>query len=117
MSKVFQDIASQGRTLKYPFPALARLSKLFEEGGEFAETVMHNQGYLPHKVPKETPFGEAADVIICVVDTLSACYPDLSPEWIAESLANHIRSKREKWKQVVIDPQNQEYENNNCRQP
>ena len=107
---IFTQIAYQGREIKYPFPPLARLAKLFEEGGEFSETVMHQQGFLPHKTPKETPFGEAADVIICLVDTLASLYPDLSPSWISEALQNHIEAKREKWQRVVIDPQNKEFE-------
>ena len=105
-NNLFTQIAHQGRQINYNFPPLARLAKLFEEGGEFSETVMHKLGYLPHKTPKETPFGEAADVIICLIDTLASVYPELSPGWIAEALENHIEAKRKKWQQVVIEPQN-----------
>jgi NTP pyrophosphatase (non-canonical NTP hydrolase) len=100
------EIIKQGRGVKYHFPPLARLGKLFEEGGEFSETVLHNQGYLPHKTPKESPFGEAADVLICLVDTLASLYPELSPAHIAATLENQVILKREKWQRVVITPGN-----------
>jgi hypothetical protein len=100
------EIIKQGRGIKYHFPPLARLGKLFEEGGEFSETVLHNQGYLPHKTPKESPFGEAADVLICLVDTLASLYPELSPERIGEILESQLLIKRGKWQRVVIDPGN-----------
>jgi hypothetical protein len=105
-------VIEQSRTIKYEFPPLARLGKVFEEGGEFSETVMHSLGYLPHKAPKESPFGEAADVIICLVDTLASVYPMLSPAHITDMLEEQLVIKSEKWKRVVIDPGNTEYENN-----
>jgi hypothetical protein len=100
------EIIEQGRSIKYPFPPLARLGKLFEEGGEFSETVLYSQGYLTHKAPKESPFGEAADVMICLVDTLASIYPELSSERIVEILESQILIKRGKWQSVVIDPGN-----------
>jgi len=112
MNELLQ-IVKQGRTMKYDWPPLARLGKVMEETGEFAETIMHIQGFLPHKSPKETPIGEAADVLICTIDTLASVYPELSPEHIIEELLKSIKHKSKKWKEVIIDPRNTEYENSN----
>lgn len=101
------DIVELGRSIEYDFPPLARLAKLTEEVGEFSETTMHTLGYLPHKDVKETPFGEAADAIICIVDVLASCYPELGSEWIIESLLKHIENKSLKWKSI-IDKRNSE---------
>jgi hypothetical protein len=99
-------ILEQSRTIKYDFPPLARLAKMFEEGGEFSETAMNHLGYLPHKTPKESPFGEADDVIITVLDTLGSLYPELSPERVGEILESQLLLKCGKWQRVVIDPRN-----------
>ena len=100
------EIIKQGREIEYDFPPLARLGKLFEECGEFSETVVHNQGFLPHKSPKESPFGEAADVFICLIDTLASLYPESTPELISLCFIEAVETKRDKWQKVVIDPGN-----------
>ena len=59
-----------------------------EEVGEFSEALMHKMGFLPHKTMKEPLVGEAADVIITVLDTLSAAYPRRFPRSINQSTFN-----------------------------
>lgn len=82
---------------------LARNSKLMEEVGEFSEALLFKLGYLPHKTVKEPIEGEAADIIICVVDTLQSVYPDLSPDELTEMLQKQLAKKSEKWKDVMIN--------------
>lgn len=83
------------------FPLFVRNSKIMEELGEFSEALMHKMGFLPHKTMKEPLVGEAADVIICVMDTLSAAYPELSEEELADLLMEHLNKKSEKWIAVM----------------
>lgn len=113
--KELVSIVQLGRSIKYELPVLARLGKVTEEVGEFAETVIHHEGFLDHKVVKETPFGECADVIICSIDTLASCYPELSSERVVEHLLEMIKVKQAKWERVVITPGNKKYEDDNSR--
>jgi NTP pyrophosphatase (non-canonical NTP hydrolase) len=83
------------------FPTLARNAKIMEEVGEFSEALLHKLGYLPHKEMKEPLVGEAADVIITVIDTLCAAYPEMNEEQLIMTLNEHLRLKSEKWKKVT----------------
>ncbi len=83
------------------FPLFVRNSKIMEELGEFSEALMHKLGYLPHKTMKEPLMGEAADVIICVLDTLSAAYPELTEDELYNELQEQFVKKSEKWKTVM----------------
>lgn len=84
------------------FPALARNAKIMEEVGEFSEALLHKFGFLPHKKLKEPIEGEAADVIMCVIDTLASAYPELSSGELAEMLSAQIDKKSRKWG-IVMD--------------
>lgn len=101
---MFQKLIQHSRRInRNKFPILASLAKCTEELGEFAEASMYNMGYLQHKQLKETPFAEAADVIICVVDTLAAQYPELSVDYIQEALEAELTRKQVKWIAVSKD--------------
>lgn len=82
-------------------PVLVRHTKLTEECGEFAEALLHKLGYLPHKTMKEPIEGEAADVIICVIDTLREVYQDLSKEEFFDMLQKQLDLKGQKWDNVL----------------
>lgn len=82
-------------------PLFVRNSKIMEEVGEFSEAVMFQQGYLPHKNMKEPLEGEAADVIICVLDTLAAAYPDKTVDELVVMLSDQLSVKCEKWVSVM----------------
>lgn len=99
MNKTLSDVIKTGRTTVMPI--LGRVAKLQSEAGKFAEAVLIEQGHLPHKTLSESSFGEAADVIICVLDSLAAGYPEISPEWVVEHLHNHIEIKHNKWKRIL----------------
>lgn len=83
------------------FPVLARNTKMMEEVGEFSEALLHKLGYLPHKTMKEPLEGEAADIIICVIDTMAAAYPDLSSEELNDMLIEQLVKKSRKWITVM----------------
>lgn len=82
------------------FPVLASMAKCQEELGEFSEATLVQLGYLKYKTLKEDSFGEAADVMICVLDTLAAQYPELSSERIMEIFEERVSQKIKKWKLV-----------------
>lgn len=84
------------------FPVLVRNTKIMEEVGEFSEALLHKLGYLPHKTMKEPLEGEAADIIICVIDTLAAAYPELSPDELTVMLADQLLKKSRKWVSVMV---------------
>lgn len=91
-------IAQDKRNTK---PIFVRLAKVMEEVGEFAEAIAYNQGFLPHKKLKEPVEGEAADVIITVIDTLVAAYPKLSEYQLCEMLLQQLDLKSDKWKNII----------------
>jgi NTP pyrophosphatase (non-canonical NTP hydrolase) len=78
--------------------------KLMEEVGEFAEAINFAIGNLPHKKLKESPFGEAADVIQCTVVLLTKAYPQMTTERIIEELAKQLAIKDDKYEKKVIEP-------------
>lgn len=102
MRNLLTQIVKQAQQSDNLLPPQVRSAKLMEEVGEFAETVLVAHGYLTHKKPKEPPEGEAADVIICVLDTLAGVYPELSPEWLIDSLMVQLIKKRAKWTDVTV---------------
>lgn len=83
------------------FPLFVRNSKIMEELGEFSEALMHKAGFLPHKTMKEPLEGEAADVIICVLDTLAEAYPELSINEVSSLLQYHLELKSAKWEKLL----------------
>lgn len=76
--------------------------KLMEEVGEYAETINFALGYLPHKQMKESPFGEAADVIQNVLAILRKLYPELSDDRILEILEEQLILKTDKWQSIMV---------------
>ena len=72
-----------------------------EEVGEFSEALLHKLNYLPHKTMKEPLAGEAADVILCILDTMSAAYPELSEEALGSLILEQMEKKTQKWKDVM----------------
>ena len=76
--------------------------KLMEEVGELAETINYKLGNLPHKKMKESPFGEAADAIQCVIALLSKAYPEQTPRQILTELAHQLNIKTDKWESVLV---------------
>lgn len=82
-------------------PTLFKLGKLQEEGGELAQAVLHNEGFLPHKTMKEPLVGEVADVILVALDVYRASYPDLDNEQLIALLAEQMSIKSKKWKSIL----------------
>jgi NTP pyrophosphatase (non-canonical NTP hydrolase) len=76
-----------------------------EELGEFSEALMHKEGHLPHKTMKEPLAGEAADVIICVLDTFAAANPELSISEVSSLLQRHLEKKTLKWSKMLLNGQ------------
>jgi hypothetical protein len=89
---------------KYPrehFPMTARGFKLGEEYGEFNEATNHKLGYLPHKTLKEPVEGEAADLIICVVDILQTLYAEKTNDEFLDLLEYQLMLKNDKWDKLI----------------
>ena len=99
MFKTIFDISKS--TANKLFPVLARNSKTMEELGEFSEALLHKLGYLPHKTMKEPLEGEAADVIICVLDALAGAYPELSATQLTIMLEEQLEKKSKKWEALI----------------
>lgn len=75
---------------------------LGEEFGEFAETILFHCGHLPHKILKEAPIGEAADVVQSVICILGVLYPEKSAQEIFVDLVQHLAKKTDKWESVMV---------------
>lgn len=75
--------------------------KLMEEVGEFGEATLKHLGYLRHKEVKETPFGEAADIVNVVLGMLASMYPDLDSPKIIEELVVQIQHKKNKYESIM----------------
>ena len=77
--------------------------KTMEELGEFSEAILSEQGELPHKMMKEPVAGEAADVIMCVLDTLAGVYPDKSIDELLDMINSQFEIKCAKWKRIMVE--------------
>ena len=89
---------------RHPMPIANRMNKLSEEAGELSESVNHFEGYLPHKTLKEPLAGEAADTIICTLDVMWARYSaTMSDEEILDLLFEQLKTKAEKWQNILPD--------------
>lgn len=78
------------------------LAKMTEEVGEFAEAVQIERGKLSYKNKElEAPFYEAADAIICMVNTLARLYPKKSPAQVYTLLHHGIKKKANLWEQQM----------------
>jgi hypothetical protein len=106
------NIIELSRSRDNNMPVLGRGLKLGEEYGEFTEALLHSQGLLPHKVMSEPLIGEAADVIICVLDALSGVHGDWTPELLVDQLVNQLNVKSAKWQRVmaVLSPRSAMYQ-------
>lgn len=82
-------------------PTLFKITKLQEEGGELAEAVLYNEGFLPHKTMKEPLVGEVADVMLVALDVLCASYPDKSNDELMAMLSEQLVLKSAKWKKIL----------------
>lgn len=98
---MFNKIFTLSRSKLNTFPLFVRNSKITEELGEFSEALLHKMGYLGHKTMKEPLEGEAADVIICVLDTLACAYPELSEDELVAMVNSQLALKCTKWARVM----------------
>lgn len=106
MYKDLEQIVDYGRLLDHEnrgLPISAKGLKACEEMGELATAALYEQGYLQHKKVTESSFGEAADVIICVLDLLQALHPNLSHKQVILELASSLDTKFQKWKLVTTE--------------
>jgi len=90
-----------------PAPSWAMTLKLGEEVGELNEVILHDCGYLQYKKKewKDTPVGEAADIINTLLGMLQAHYPDKTPEEISEELFKESIRKGTKYGRILgADP-------------
>lgn len=82
----------------------AKFMKLQEEMGEYAEAALYEAGYNQHKAkPDEDTFGEAADIVLCVLDTLSRLHMDMSGEQLSDALDAALLKKYTKWEKRILE--------------
>ena len=81
------------------------LAKSTEELGEFAEAVMVRSGKLKNKMAEHeyAPVDEAADVLICLMDSLTRLYPDKSPSELYCLFLYYVEKKTQKWVNKLTD--------------
>ena len=100
---MFSTIFELSRSKLNTFPLFVRSNKITEELGEFAEALAHKMGFLPHKTMKEPLEGEAADIIICVLDTLACAYPELTQPELDDMIKLQLNLKCSKWERIMIE--------------
>lgn len=102
MLKELTDIINYGKTVpQEKWSTSDAVAKLFEEGGELSTAAQIKAGRLPHKEFKpDNDFEESADVILCTLDILCKCNPDMPTEEILENLRLMLIKKSSKWQRV-----------------
>lgn len=80
---------------------VALVTKVFEEGGEFAESILKNNGHLQYKKDVGDPFEEAADVFNAVIATIVTNYPEMTSEDISKKLLEHFITKGKKYANII----------------
>ncbi|CAB4134317.1 hypothetical protein UFOVP273_42 [uncultured Caudovirales phage] len=78
------------------FHVLARMAKVTEEVGEFAESTLVTNGYM-RKDLKEPQAGELVDVIITAVDTWLQSNPQFDLQAAESELQTWLDTKFDKW--------------------
>lgn len=107
LNQLFNKIIETGNK-KQRKTACFVLAKLLEEAGEFAQASLAKNGDINPKKLKhpEQVFEEAADTIICVLDTIGRIYKHeitagkLTEDKITKKIAKWIPIKMKKWKIV-----------------
>lgn len=85
-------------SMKSSWGVLAVNSKLAEEYGEFIIETMIRIGLINDKPSNdESIFEEAADVMICLLDSLTKCCPELTENEICANLDKALSKKKRKW--------------------
>ena len=101
INEIFKDILTTSRGVNSNYPFEAKLAKLTEEHGEFSTAVQIERGHLPHKTTNESSFGEAADMMIVILDVLRSHHSDLDDEAIIEEIMVQLGLKNNKWRRVL----------------
>ena len=93
-------------------PVWALAMKITEENGELQEALLKELGFLQHKVLKESPMYEAADVIICVIGVLAKLYTTRG--FTADQIMNQLRGaldhKMHKYKERILQLEVEEWD-------
>ena len=74
-----------------------KIRKLMEEVGELSKASLAQDGVLKATADMESLLGEAADVILMVIDIVSAYYPEIEGAELSDALQNKIYLKYAKW--------------------
>ncbi|AVH85403.1 hypothetical protein RsoM2USA_476 [Ralstonia phage RsoM2USA] len=101
INQIFKDVLTTSRHVKDNYPFEAKLAKLTEEHGEFSTAIQIERGHLPHKTASESSFGEAADMMIVILDVLRSHHSDLDDESIIEEIMVQLGLKNNKWRRVI----------------
>jgi len=101
---IFHAIFNNSRSEKNRLPLFVRNSKLMEEVGEFSEALIHKAGFKQYKELKEPLEGEAADVIICILNTLICAYPELNEKELYALVNSHVEKKCKAWSDRINAP-------------
>lgn len=97
MDQKFAEIIRLTRADRNALPLVGKTTKLFTEFGELCEAVLLMEGLIRFKDTIGTPLEEGADIILMVLDILSSCYPNHSPERLIADLGDMVNAKVTKW--------------------
>ena len=97
MDQKFAEIIRLTRVDRNALPLVGKTTKLGEEFGELCEAVLLMEGLIRFKDTIGTPLEEGADIILMVLDILSSCYPNHSPERLIADLGDMVNAKVTKW--------------------
>ena len=78
-------------------PKSDKIRKLMEEVGELSKASLVEDGVLKAADGMESLLGEAADVILMVIDIVSSYYPEINGGELSDALQNKIYLKYAKW--------------------
>lgn len=74
-----------------------KTTKLGEEFGELCEATLLHFGRIRHKPTIGTPIEEGVDMILCIIDVLSICYPELTGDQLMDQISLMLTEKKTKW--------------------
>ena len=97
MNDMMAKVIQLTRADKNALPLVGKTTKLGEEFGELCEAVLLMEGLIRYKETIGTPLEEGADIMLVVLDILSSCYPNHSPERLVADLGDMVATKTKKW--------------------
>ena len=100
-----QDAVELTRVDLNALEVFEKTTKLGEEFGELCEATLAHFGHIRLKPTIGTPLEEGVDMILCIVDVLSVCYPDMSSDQLMDQISLMLSEKKTKWRSYMEIPE------------